>query len=219
MVITPRMRLRSNRRVAPAVTVHSLDLTRAGLIAALAPAAPDGGIRPSPTAPVGNVGEPRRRLQEAIDLYGNEDALARRYALAACDDGSPAFWTTAAYHSQKACVLQLAVHRQPTLEAAVAYAYGPQPGTDVLLAAFDTLIPLNMSAVKTLARAYAGLGQCHGVGELESRSMCKPQTRGQPCAPLECPRREDAGLDEQAAAAFSAAVIGDSAAGQTRGKS
>jgi hypothetical protein len=87
------------------VTVHSLALTKAGLIAALSPAAAAANPRAVASA---DVDENRRRLAIAIDLYGNDDALARRVVLSALAAGRPAFWTTAGYHSQKACVLQLA---------------------------------------------------------------------------------------------------------------
>jgi hypothetical protein len=188
------------------VTVHSLDLTRSGLIAALAPAAP--------------AHEPHRRLAAAIELCGNDDALARRSARAACNDGRPAFWTTATYHSQKACVLHLAVHTEPTLEAAVECAYGPHTGTELRHAAFDTLIPLNAAAMEALALAYARLGRLPDVAELETRSMLKVEKRGRYGPPLENNvRPEEVQLDEWARCAFPVEVTGESAAGQARGKS
>jgi hypothetical protein len=145
------------------VTVHSLALTRAGLIAALRPAAD----APDPSA---EITEARRRLAVAIEIYGNDDALARRVALGALAASRAAYWTTARYHSQKACALQLAVHAQPSIEAALNYAYSPGKDADVRLAALETLVPVNLQAAEALVLAYTSLGATDDVRALQARS-------------------------------------------------
>ena len=152
------------------MTAHALDLTKAGLIAALVPstaAMKADAAMPAVRALAGNGAQ---SLAAAIGIYDNDDALGRRYALAACAAGRPAFWTIAGYHSQKACALQLAVHTLPTLEAALDDAYGPNQGTELQLAAFDTLVPLNRPAVAALALAYPRLDRWRDIEDLEARS-------------------------------------------------
>ena len=99
------------------MTAHSLDLTRSDLVAALISAADSNGPAGPPAHVLVEVA--RGKLAAAIDSHHNDDALARRRALAACAAGRAAFWTTATYHRQKACTLQLAAHTLPTLEAAL----------------------------------------------------------------------------------------------------
>jgi hypothetical protein len=192
------------------MTVHSLDLTRSDLIATPTPTATVPGSR---TVQSGHdqTDEACARLAVAIDLHENDDALARRHALAACGAGRPAFWTTASYHSQKACALHLAAHTLPTLQTALADAYGFDLGTDAQAAALDTLIPLNPAAVAALALAYAALGRWREIQDLEARSM--PNTPSHQQAPDSCDKKH-AGyrLDATSDGAFHADVNGDSAA-------
>jgi hypothetical protein len=160
-----------------AMTAHSLDLTKSDRIATLTPATADLG---PPAALSGRalVEGACAKLAAAIEIHDNDDALARRQALAACTAGRPAFWTTASYHSQKACALHLAVHTLPTLEAAFDDAYGSGVGSDTQAAALDTLIPLNPPAVAALALAYIRLGRWRDVQDLEARSMRDPTSSG-----------------------------------------
>ena len=144
------------------MTTHSLDLTRGDLIASLGQAAADDG---------------RQRLLASIERYDNDDALARHYALAACAAGRPAYWTTAGYHAQTACALQLAANTMPTLAAALdACMSGAEPVAQ--RAALATLVPLNAAAERALLELRANgdavfappgvhLGRC---GTCSSRS-------------------------------------------------
>lgn len=132
------------------MTVRSLALTKAGLISALS--TPADAADPS-----AGTDEARRRLASAIETHGNDDALARRVALCAITAGRAAFWTTARYHSQKACILQIAIHAQSSIEAALDYAYSPGEAADFGIEALDTLVPLNHLAAEALALAYARL--------------------------------------------------------------
>jgi hypothetical protein len=151
------------------MTAHSLELTRDGLIAALWQAAAPAGNRGAVPAAPPHEDDDARRLAAAIHIYDNEDALARRLALQAAAAGRPAFWTTAGYHSQKHCALQLAVHGQPTVEAALDQA--ALEGSEARLAALDTLVPLNRPALAVLALAYAGLGRWRDIADLEARCL------------------------------------------------
>jgi hypothetical protein len=196
------------------MTAHSFDLTRSDLIAALTQPAAD--LR-SPAA------QPSRALVEdacgklavAIDTHNNDDALARRHALSACAAGRAAFWTTASYHSQKACALQLAAHTSPTLEAALDDAYGSGLGTDAQTAALDTLIPLNPPAVAALALAYVRLGRWRDIQDLEARSMRDTPSPQNGQAACDCDkRRARCGLDAADNCGFHGDVNGDSAARQ-----
>jgi hypothetical protein len=208
------------------MTAHSFDLTAADLIAALTSVSAEldsSSARP-PRAPAEDA---CRKLAAAIAIHDNDDALARRQALAACAAGRAAFWTTASYHSQKACALQLAAHSFPTLEAALDDAYGPGPGTDTQVAALDTLIPLNPPATAALALAYVRLGRWRDIQDLEARSVRHPpsSSNGHPAGSCD---KKHAGyrLDAADDCRFHADVNGDSAArqertsasGRTRGK-
>ena len=109
------------------------------------------------------VGE---RLAAAIDLYDNDDALARQAALAAHARGHGAYWTKASYHSQRACQLQLAAN-QMALRSALRAAF--KPGSD-WIAALDTLVPLNSHAASALAAEYAEYGLWRDESELLARA-------------------------------------------------
>ena len=104
-------------------------------------------------------------VEDAIDLYQNEDALGRRKAIAAFEQDRPSFWTSASYHNQRACALQVAVHEMP-LRKALACTY--KPGSD-WIAALDTLVPLNLKAATTLSGAYADYGLWREEAELLAR--------------------------------------------------
>jgi hypothetical protein len=196
------------------MTAHSLDLTRSDLIAALAEAAAD--LRSPAAQPSRALAEDAcRKLAYAIEIHDNDDALARREALAACHAGRPAFWTTASYHSQKACTLQLAAHASPTLEAALDDAYGSGLGPDAQAAALDTLIPLNPPAVAALALAYLRLGRWRDIQDLEARST-RNTASPQNSHPAGGCDKKHAGyrLDAAAKCGFHDDVNGDSAARQ-----
>jgi hypothetical protein len=107
-----------------------------------------------------------RRLARAVDLYDNDDALARRVALCAHERGDPAYWTKASYHAQRACQLQIAANEMP-LRNALRLVY--KPGSD-WIAALDTLLPLNGKAARALAAEYADYGLWRDEPELLARS-------------------------------------------------
>jgi len=103
-------------------------------------------------------------IEDAIDLYQNEDALGRRKAIAAFEQDRPAYWTTAGYHNQKACALQVAVHEMP-LPKALKMTYR---GGDYV-AALDTLVPLNEQAAIALTVQYAEYGLWRDIEEVLAR--------------------------------------------------
>jgi hypothetical protein len=103
-------------------------------------------------------------VEDAIDLYDNEDALARRKAIAAFEQDRPAYWTTAGYHSQKACALQVAVHEMPLPRALKMIWRGGD-----YIAALDTLVPLNEQAAIALTVQYAEYGLWRDIEEVLAR--------------------------------------------------
>lgn len=104
----------------------------------------------------------RMAINDASELYDNEDALARRKAQTAYEQDRPAYWSTATYHAQRASQLQIAVNEM-ALRKALACTY--KPGSD-WIAALDTLVPLNVKAATALSVAYADYGLWRDEPEL-----------------------------------------------------
>lgn len=107
----------------------------------------------------------RMAVEDAISVYDNDDAVARRLALAAFEQDRPAFWTTATYHSQKASLFQQAANYKPLLEA-LHYAYNRG---DDYIAALDTLVPLNDQAALAMVIRYSDYGIWRDTEELLAR--------------------------------------------------
>jgi hypothetical protein len=129
-------------------------------------------LRQAPEAGIDLTAEVEQRLDAVTDLYDNDDAYARRVALAACRRGDAAYWTRASYHSQRACQLQITAN-QMLLRNALRSIY--KPGSD-WIAALDTLIPLNSQAAAALSAAYAEYGLWQDEAELLAR--CVRRERG-----------------------------------------
>src|SRR5262245_32382468 len=134
-------------------------------------------LRAIPEAAIELAAEAEKRLADAIDLYDNDDALARRVALAACRREDAAYWTRAGYHAQRACQLQIAAN-QMALRNALRAAY--KPGSD-WVAALDTLVPLSSRAAAALSAEYAEYGLWRDEAELLKRaSRCGSTRAAQP---------------------------------------
>jgi len=120
-----------------------------------------------------NLGtEVEQRLADAVDLYDNDDTVARRVALTADARGDAAFWTKARYHSQRACQLQIAANQMP-LRNALRATY--KLGSD-WVAALETLLPLNGKAAAALAAEYAEYGLWRDEPELLARASHRART-------------------------------------------
>lgn len=116
----------------------------------------------------------RRLVDAAADLYDNDDFRARRLATACYADARPAYWTTASYHAQRHCELQLSANQ---MRLANALTFSLRPGDD-FLRALDTLVPLNAAAAAALSEAYAHHGSFVAEEELlERRVRRMPATR------------------------------------------
>lgn len=121
-------------------------------------------LREALTASIDLTARGNAVLAGCIAVYDNDDALARRFALEAFEDDRPAYWTTAGYSAQRACLLQLAAHRM-SLSDALAGTYH----RDDRAAALDTLIPLNDQAAVALVAEYAEHGLWRDLDELMAR--------------------------------------------------
>jgi hypothetical protein len=110
----------------------------------------------------------RRRLADVIELYDNEDCVSRDWTVEAIVAGRPAFWTSATYHSQRACNLHLDVVAGASIQQALEAHY-PVRLNHSRESALDTLIPLDRRAAAALSQAYADLGIWRDDDELELR--------------------------------------------------
>jgi hypothetical protein len=111
-----------------------------------------------------------KQIVDAVsDLYENEDAQARRKAVAALEQDRPAYWTTASYHSQRACQLQVRAH-ETSLPNALRSTYHSADW----VAALDRLVPLNEQAAIAVAVQYEEMGTFRDIDELLARRLRKP---------------------------------------------
>ncbi len=110
----------------------------------------------------------RLAIDDVADLYENDDYLARRKAQTAYEQERPAYWTTATYHDQRACQLQIVVHEMP-LPRALKFAYK----LGDYIAALDRLIPLNEQAAIAMTVQYAEYGVWRDVEELLARRYAR----------------------------------------------
>ncbi len=93
-------------------------------------------------------------LRQIIDLYDNDDAVAREYAEEAFNAGRPAYWSSATHSAALTkCVMNTA-NRLGSLEDAIRIEVAPHRRwqvQDIL----DVLVPLNEAAERELSIAYS----------------------------------------------------------------
>jgi len=111
--------------------------------------------------------EAQRLIDAAADLYDNDDYRARRIATGCYAEARPAYWTTASYHAQRHCDLQLSANQ---MRLPNALRFSLRPGDD-FLRALDTLVPLNPGAAAALSAAYAEYGSFVPDEELLERRV------------------------------------------------
>ncbi|MEO3387355.1 hypothetical protein [Mesorhizobium sp. CAU 1741] len=93
-------------------------------------------------------------LRQIVDLYDNDDAIAREYAEEAFNAGRAAYWSSATHHNAVACELLNAANRVGSLEDAIR-AIVPPFKRDRMQVYLDALVPLNEAAERELSVAYA----------------------------------------------------------------
>lgn len=96
----------------------------------------------------------RRNLADAITLYGSDSTYDEDLAKSAILAGRSAFWSTAKYHSARACTLLTDLNLGMSFEEALEDAYRDQP-SKLIERGLDTLIPLNLKAAAALSYAYS----------------------------------------------------------------
>jgi hypothetical protein len=111
----------------------------------------------------------RQMIDVLIAIHGDkiEDAVMIDGAVEAYAAGRPAFYSTATYHSGRACCLCKTANRTGDLLCAMRteYALGA-PGREYGL---NALVPLNDDAVGDLIAAYSSIGTWRDFDELVAR--------------------------------------------------
>lgn len=112
----------------------------------------------------------KRRMLDAIEVYGNGYDDLRAVAIEAIASGRAAFWTTSNYSASRTVDLPLALNRGVSIRAALdealpAWCANLRPG------ALDTIVPLNRKAAIALSGAYASYGIWRDEEELEQRAL------------------------------------------------
>lgn len=131
-------------------------------------------VKAALSASIDLVAEFKQRHGDCVALYDNDDPVSRQLAQTAYEQERPSFWTSASYHSQKACILQQAANYKP-MDEALRYAFGL--GGDYI-AGLDSLVPLNDRAAIALIAQYGQYG-CFVLVEdvLARRFRRMPPTR------------------------------------------
>lgn len=120
--------------------------------------------------PIDEAFATRRRLDDAIRVYGNGYDDIRASAIDAIASGRAAFWTTSNYGAARTVDLPLSLNRGTGIWAALdaalpAWCAHLRPG------ALDTIVPLNRRAAAALSNAYASFGIWLDEDELEQRAL------------------------------------------------
>lgn len=111
----------------------------------------------------------KRRLNDAVAIYSNDDAQAWDWAFDAFCNGRASFWTIACYHNQSACNMLNAINLGTSIAEARARYFG-RPG-DKPEDALGTLVPLNRAAARALSLAYSEAGLWRDDDELLMRGV------------------------------------------------
>lgn len=93
-------------------------------------------------------------LRQVIDLWDNDDAVARDYAEEAFNAGRAAYWSSATYHAAISKCLMNTANRIGSLEDAIRVEVRPHQ-RDRMQEFLDVLVPLNEAAERELSVAYA----------------------------------------------------------------
>ncbi|RUV07975.1 hypothetical protein EOA79_02485 [Mesorhizobium sp. M1A.F.Ca.IN.020.03.2.1] len=120
--------------------------------------------------PIDEAMATRRRLNDAIDVYGNGYDDLRASAIEAIASGRAAFWTTSNYSAARTVDLPLALNRGAGIRAALDEAL-PAWCANQRPVALDTIVPLNRRAAVALSGAYASFGIWRDEEELERRAL------------------------------------------------
>lgn len=112
----------------------------------------------------------RRRLDDAIAVYGNGYDDLRASAVEAIASGRAAFWTTSNYGATRTVDLPLDLNRGIGIRAALEQAL-PAWCAQNRAPALDTIVPLNRKAAIALSGAYAAFGIWRDEDELLMRGL------------------------------------------------
>lgn len=112
----------------------------------------------------------RRRLDDAITVYGNGYDDLRASAIEAIASGRAAWWTTSNYGAARTVDLPLSLNRGVGVRAALDEAL-PAWCANLRPVALDTIVPLNRKAAMALSGAYASFGIWRDEEELEQRAL------------------------------------------------
>ena len=98
-------------------------------------------------------------------LHRNPDSEAQRAAVEAEQQGRAAYWSTATYHNQLACIMLVLANKRG-VGAALAHCADDAHRNEARHSWFllDSLIPLNPAAVAELAAARSRLWQTKAAG-------------------------------------------------------
>ncbi len=110
-----------------------------------------------------------RALDDAIAIYGNDDAVGREQCIEAIASGRPAFWTSAQYHAARSLILRYDATKTGDVVGSMLAIYPPHR-RDSREAALDSLVPLDRKAAIALSLAYAEIGFFRDEPELLLRS-------------------------------------------------
>ena len=111
----------------------------------------------------------RRALDDAIEIYQNEDAVAREQCIEAIASGRPAFWISRQYHDARANALRYDATKTGDVVGSMLALYPPHR-RDSRKSALDSLVPLDRRAAVALSLAYAEIGLWRDEPELMLRS-------------------------------------------------
>jgi len=112
----------------------------------------------------------RRRLDDAIEVYGNGYDDIRAVAIEAIASGRAAYWTTSNYGATRTVDLPLALNRGVSIRDALEQALPAWCAAD-RCPALETIVPLNRKAAIALSGAYASHGIWRDEEELEMRAL------------------------------------------------
>lgn len=112
----------------------------------------------------------KRRLHDAIAIYGNGYDDNRDSAIEAIWNCRAAFWTTSTYSAARTVDLPLALNRGVSIVDALVHAF-PDWCKANRQPALETIVPLNSKAANALALAYARFGTWRDDEELLMRGL------------------------------------------------
>lgn len=127
--------------------------------------------RPAPEAVAYLADTPmaaRRALNDAMDIYRNEDGHMRDKAIDAIAAGRAAYWTMTGSSNAIGFDLPLALNRGVDIDRALGNAFCGRAYNAIC--ELDRLVPLNMAAARALGLAYSRHGSWRDDHELLMRS-------------------------------------------------